>query len=100
MVTEKGYNGWTNYETWVINVWIGNDRGSHDYWKERTKEVLSQWNKAPMNGPVGALELAEVLKDVHEAEIPELKGFAADLMNSALGEVNWYEIAVSLIESQ
>jgi hypothetical protein len=39
-----------------------------------------------------------MLKDRHEEALPELQGFAADLMNAAMSEVNWHEIAVSLIE--
>ena len=26
-VKEKGYNGWANYETWNVALWIGNDEG-------------------------------------------------------------------------
>lgn len=25
--TEQGYNGWKNYETWNVALWIGNDEG-------------------------------------------------------------------------
>ena len=26
-----GYNGWKNYETWCVALWIGNDEGSYNY---------------------------------------------------------------------
>jgi|TARA_A100001388_G_scaffold48744_1_gene32441 hypothetical protein len=29
-LTHKNYNGWTNYETWNVSLWIGNDEGLYD----------------------------------------------------------------------
>jgi len=26
-MTTKEYNGWTNYETWLVKLWIDNDEG-------------------------------------------------------------------------
>jgi hypothetical protein len=26
------YSGWHNYETWVVNLWMNNERGQQDYW--------------------------------------------------------------------
>jgi hypothetical protein len=49
-----------------------------------------------------AFELRDELKAYHE-EIAEQQGvpnsgFVADLFNAAMSEVNWHEIATSLIE--
>ena len=29
-IAEKGYNGWSNYQTWNVALWIGNDEGLYD----------------------------------------------------------------------
>ena len=28
---EKGYNGWKNYETWNVVLWISNDMGLYSF---------------------------------------------------------------------
>jgi hypothetical protein len=30
MTEEKTYNGWANYETWNVVLWLFNDEGIHD----------------------------------------------------------------------
>jgi hypothetical protein len=39
MTTENKYNGWSNYETWNVALWMDNDEGNYDYWNERTTEI-------------------------------------------------------------
>ncbi len=29
-LTDQTYNGWTNYQTWNVALWLGNDEGLYD----------------------------------------------------------------------
>lgn len=33
-LTDQTYNGWTNYETWNVALWIGNDQGLYHLARE------------------------------------------------------------------
>lgn len=88
-MTRKEYNGWTNYETWLVKLWIDNEEGNSRMWKEAAEQAVKRHSDVST--------LARTLKEEHENALPELKGFAADLMNAALSEVNWDEIAESLL---
>ena len=71
------YNGWTNWETWMINLHF--DGYFEDY---RDDQNLVQ---------------PEVVKDVVEEIVFDLEGsnnpLISDLINGSLQEVNWEEIA-------
>jgi hypothetical protein len=97
-MTRNEYNGWTNYETWVVNLWLDNEQGSQEYWQEQAQEcvqhAIDDDSSDPKNAATNAL--AELLKDQHDEAQCALVGVAgvfADLLNAALSEVDWYEIA-------
>lgn len=46
-----------------------------------------------------ALDLMDELKDQHEEAMPEVQGVFADLLNAAMSEVNWHEIAKHYIDA-
>jgi hypothetical protein len=100
MSDKKGYNGWTNYETWNLALWIDNEQGSYNYWRERARESLAGQNSETREARVSdaAVDLADELKGETEDNAPKLEGFYGDILGAAISEVNWYEIAKNWIE--
>lgn len=105
---DKGYNGWTNYETWNMNLWIDNDEGSQEYALRLTQKAWGERQHDPhgfiASGVVTAERtaihnLATMLKDWQEEDMPDLPASVwSDLLNAAFGEIDWVEIAEHYIE--
>ena len=83
---DTSYNGWTNYETWNVKLWMDNEQYNQERWLEAAKNADSK------------RVLADQMQDEYEEAMPETTGVWADLLSAALGEVNWFEIAEHLIE--
>jgi len=88
----RRYNGWANYETWATALWLDNEAGAHEYHRERARELIDE------NPRDRALQtLADELKASHEDGASERLGASSDvfsdLLNAALAEVDWAEIA-------
>ena len=88
--TNKDYNGWTNYETWVTALWI--EDGSYNYRCELCEAAKNQSDNPTSH-------LAETIKDWIEGLNPlaDKAGLFSDLINAALNEVNWHEIAENFL---
>jgi len=73
------YNGWSNKETWLVNLWLG-DLFTED--QEEGIEITADYIEQIVD------EMASALLDG-----PDANGFMTDLFNCALGEINYHEIA-------
>ena len=96
------YNGYTNYETWVVNLWMDNDG-----FAEECREMAARCvrDAAGEFCPDGAAirALADELKEQHESHmhlVCKVPGVFGDLLNGAMSSVNWAEIARNYITTE
>ena len=88
------YNGWTNYETWCLNIWIDNDQYLAERKAELVREVTLHYDDKQVYELSLLLEsMVEELKD-NALEV----GLLSDLLGGAIGNINFYELAEHYIE--
>lgn len=79
----EGYNGWTNYETWKVNLELLDD---DEYAEELVKEAGNVWD--------GAHALREYIEEYLDNDLDQIDNtFIVGAVNALLSEVNWHEIA-------
>ena len=97
MTQDNKYNGWTNYETWLANLWYDN------LWEDVAQDA---WNSSDNADDCTREENAaftlsnQIEADIEEMisqQIPKENGFVQDLVNSTLREINYLEIAKAYI---
>jgi hypothetical protein len=103
MTNDKKYNGWSNYETWNVALWIDNDWGMYTHRQEMAQDAWDAAETSP-NGiqlrlDTAQARLAVALKDWVEEMNPiaSENSLFTDLLNAALGEVDWHEIAENFL---
>jgi hypothetical protein len=97
------YNGWKNYETWVVKLWIDNDgyAGGYETIVEVAEEVA---RKHADDRPAAVRELAKHIEEAIDSDIDHsdakalTEGLFADLLGRSLGNVDWEEIAANYLE--
>lgn len=87
------YNGWTNYETWRINLELFDGLDASDYIDE--DDVTEDKDDAERQ--LAAI-LEEMADEMIREECPSERGLAYDLAQSFLQKVNWREIAEHKID--
>ena len=81
-MSNEEYNGWTNYETWNVNLWLGDDEAF------RELAVIEDLYDATVSLKEYTEELAEmIVPDIFKPSI------VSDMFGAALSEVDWYDIA-------
>jgi len=92
MPNPNKYNGWTNYETWLCNLWFEN----YDF-----TDILDIFEDYEERDDILRV-ITNYIKDDVEYRVEESResasGFVNDLINAALGEIDYYDIAEHYVD--
>lgn len=104
----KKYQGYTNYETWVTALWLGNDFETdselHRKAEERAEQAKEDENVK--NGiwtecEAAKLRLADDIQKMIEDGNPLVDAsLYTDILTANLQEVDWQEIAAGYLEDK
>ena len=87
------YNGWTNYETWVCNLWFDNFEFS---------EMLDMFDGCEDKGDIlNNIEdyIKNYVEEYVECTTPNgTNGFIQDMLNSAIQEIDYRDIAEHYVD--
>ena len=103
-MTDKTYNGWSNYETWAVKLWLDNDQGTYyDVTGHASALYAEDAEDTDRVLDDAVYEMADYLQtyvdELQEIILPDMPASVfSDLLRAALSEVNWHEIAESYIQ--
>lgn len=91
--------GFKNTATWVVSLWLNNTESTLSYWSNVVRDVAKRHNF------IDTVEIvADRLKMAHQDWANDalrdsaMNGCLADLLTSALDDVDWDHLAQNLIE--
>ena len=95
-------NGYRNFETWLLALWIDNEsEETQRYWKARARHCLETEKYSTYEAKfLLADELKNYIDDnnpITDLHIP-LRGLYEALLNSAFCEIDFVEVAETLLE--
>ena len=99
------YNGWQNYETWNVALWIDNDAGTYGMRQEWVTDALEEVEGTMVVSYLtGEQRVVRIVADRLQEYIEENNPLAeeasvySDILSANLSEVNWGEIAKGWVE--
>lgn len=90
MENENRYNGWKNYETWLVNLWLTEGQDDENI-KEMYFNEHNEWSDKQLYDFAETIE--QYVEDSWEMLQPDSACLFGDLIYASLGRVDWYEIA-------
>ena len=93
MTNKEGliYYGWSNYETWAVNAWLGTVEPDYERLMAIVQNPDDTITQADALQAWLRLDQGE-LGDGRPETVSVLEGMYADLLSAAMDRVNWREI--------
>jgi hypothetical protein len=99
-MTKNEYNGWHNYETWLVNLWLDNDGNDAvvDAATNALQTAIDDDESDIRESAIASMSdwLESFINDCYSEQMPQ-NGLIADLLSGALSEINWHELAAHYI---
>ena len=92
-MSEK-YNGWANYPTWCVMLWLDNDPGLYD---ESRRIALEDYELGIYRDDAIKQFVEDLIFEIGQSSIVGAS-MEADLLGWALAMVDWREISDALLE--
>lgn len=89
-------NGWTNYETWNVNLWF-DDAFTEEAHDCAANAKGDKYFSARENATRDLADIIEEFVREQAGEYTAEASFVSDLLGAALSSVDWYEIAETYI---
>jgi hypothetical protein len=62
-MSDDTYNGWTNRETWALNLWLSNNQGLYEMTRERVADWLERYKPDAETPVYAARRAGEAVKE-------------------------------------
>ena len=95
MLTNR-YNGWTNYETWLCNLWFDN----FDFTDQIQMDMFANCEDNCDVLDIIENYIKEYVEEYVEYSLSpgDQNGFINDMLNAAISEIDWRDIAEHYVD--
>ena len=95
---DNTYQGWTNRETWALMLWVNNDEGLYDLYRETVQSGLAAHSEDSVRSLTETLLRSDEYRAEFGDEWPEGLRQVANEVGS-LWRIDWAEVVESLTEN-
>ena len=96
-------NGWSNYETWNINLWLTNEEGTDSMMNKWAQECYDDAKKSSYfsRKEEAVFVLSDKIKEFIEENNPlaDISSMYSDLLGAAISSADFLEIANGFMEN-